>query len=204
LVESIEFDLFYDYTCPFVYRAAEMLELVKASGERQIDVTWRYFSLAQVNTREPSWTVWDGPDSESVRGRLAFRAAEAARRQGAFDQLHMALLRARHRDASDIDDRRVIERLAAAAGIDLERFVHDLGDPDSLQALKRDHTAARSTHGVFGTPTFVFSGGEAAYIRLAGVPAAKDAVRVFGRIVSVAQGERSILEIKRPVAPTAV
>jgi predicted DsbA family dithiol-disulfide isomerase len=48
LVDLIEFELFCDYNCPFVYRAAEMLESVRESRERQVEVAWRYFSLSQV------------------------------------------------------------------------------------------------------------------------------------------------------------
>jgi len=97
------FDVFYDYLCPFVYRASVLLQNVRDSGERPIDVRWRYFSLIQVNSKDEGWTVWDAVDSEA-RGRLAFKAAEAARRQGGFDNFHMALLRARHEQRADIDD----------------------------------------------------------------------------------------------------
>lgn len=200
-MEAIEFDLFYDYTCPFVYRAAEMLEVVKESGERELHVTWKFFSLAQVNANDPEWTAWGAPDSETVRGRLAFRAAEAARRQDAFESLHMPLLLARHRDREDIDDPGVIKRLAGAAGLDGDRFGADLADRRTLEALARDHSEARAKHGVFGTPTFVFPNGAAAYVRLAGVPSKEDALRIFDRLVDIARGEQSILEIKRPVAP---
>jgi len=200
-VAAIEFDLFYDYTCPFVYRAAELLELVKKSGERELHVTWKFFSLAQVNSKDPDWTAWGAPESEVVRGRLAFRAAEAARRQDAFNSLHMRLLRARHSDREDIDDPRVIDRLAGAAGLDGQRFRADLADRRTLEALARDHDEARAKHGVFGTPTFVFSNGAAAYVRLAGVPSKDDALRIFDRVVEVAGGEQLILEIKRPVRP---
>ncbi len=202
MVEPIEFDLFYDYTCPFVYRAAEMLAIVQQSGEYEVAVRWRYFSLAQVNSTEAGWTAWGAPDDEVVRGRLAFRAAEAARMQDQFTAMHMALLRARHRDRQDIDDHGVVARVAEAVGLELDRFRRDLADPATLEALERDHTEGRSRHGVFGTPTFVFHGGAAAYIRLAGVPPAADAGRVFDRVVGVSQGEQSILEIKRPVAPS--
>src|SRR6184192_3752727 len=89
LVDVIEFDLFYDYTCPFVYRAAEMLDLVTSTRQRELRITWRYFSLAQVNAKDPAWSIWDASDQERVRGRLAFKAAEAARKQGGFDRLHM-------------------------------------------------------------------------------------------------------------------
>jgi predicted DsbA family dithiol-disulfide isomerase len=201
LLEPIEFDLFYDYTCPFVYRAAEMLDTVQKSGERELSVRWRYFSLAQVNSRDGGWTAWGAPETEAVRGRPAFRAAEAARKQGEFAGLHMALLRARHVDRQDIDDPKLLTQIAEAAGLEVDEFRRDLANPATLEALERDHTEARSKYGVFGTPTFVFAGGAAAYVRLAEVPPAGDAVRVFDHIVAVARGEQSILEIKRPVAP---
>jgi len=55
---------------------------------------------------------------------------------------------------------------------------------------------------VFGTPTFVFTNGAAAYVRLAQQPLNGDAVRILDEIVRIAAGEPSILEIKRPVKPS--
>ena len=201
-MEPIEFDIFYDYSCPFVYRVAQMLETVAASGERDIKPKWRYFSLTQVNSKEADWTVWGAPDTEPVRGRLAFMAAEAARRQRGFDAIHLALLHARHRDLRDVDDPEVLVDIAAQAGLDGDRFRSDLSDRTSLDALARDHQDGRSSHGVFGTPTLVFDNGGAAYVRLAQAPGPADAVRIFDRIVSIAAGEADILEIKRPRKPT--
>ena len=199
----IKFDVFYDYICPFVYRVAGMLEDVRSSGARPIDVRWRYFSLTQVNSKDDGWTVWNAPASEKARGRLAFAAAEAARRQGSFDDLHMPLLDARHRDRLDLDDETVVERVAVDSGLDLERFRADLRDRDILDSLARDHCGAVAEHGVFGTPTFVFANGEAAYVRL-GEPVQGDAaVQVFDRLLSVAAAEPRILEIKRPRKPSA-
>jgi len=199
--EVIRFEVFYDYFCPFVYRASVLLQNVGRSSAFKLDVTWRYFSLAQVNSKDDGWTAWEAPDSEHVSGRLAFRAAEAARRQDAFEQLHMPLLEARHRDRLNIDDVVVVERVAIDAGLDLKRFRKDLADPRSTDALRRDHLQARSAHGVFGTPTFVFPDGASAYVRLAEAPDAARAPRVFERLLSIVDGEPSILEIKRPRRP---
>jgi predicted DsbA family dithiol-disulfide isomerase len=199
--EVIELEVFYDYFCPFVYRASVLLQNVGRS--RLLKVAWRYFSLAQVNSKDDGWTVWDAPASENVRGRIAFKAAEAARRQGRFDDFHNLLLHARHRDRLDIDQDEVVERVAAGAGLDLDRFRQDVSDPDILAALARDHRQAVSEHGVFGTPTFVFPDGASAYVRLAEAPEAGDhSTRVFDRLVSVAAREPSILELKRPRKPT--
>jgi predicted DsbA family dithiol-disulfide isomerase len=206
-VEVIELDVYFDYNCPFVYRAAKMLEAVGGSGRRALKTNWRFFSLSQVNHRSDdphdAWAVWTAPDSEPVKGRLAFKAAEAARRQDRFDAFHLALLDARHRDRLDIEDPGVVEGVAAAAGLDLERFRKELADPDILQRLERDHSEARDVHGVFGTPTLVFSGG-AAYLRLARVLEGGDALRVFDSVAGTIGDEPEVLEIKRPVRPLAV
>jgi predicted DsbA family dithiol-disulfide isomerase len=202
----MQLDLFYDYNCPFVYRAAKMLQAVSATGERNVRVNWRFFSLAQVNHRaDPpdEWTVWDAPESEPVKGRLAFKAAEAARRQGRFDALHAELLDARHRDRLDIENPEVVMQVAERAGLDVERFRRDLADPTILHRLERDHTEARDTHGVFGTPTLVFPHG-AAYLRLARVLDGADALRVFDAVAGTIDLEPEVLEIKRPIRPATV
>lgn len=201
--DVISCDVFFDYLCPFVYRMAVLLDEVHATGQRPLSVTWRYFSLAQVNAKEEGFTAWDAPASQAVRGRLAFHAAEAARRQGKFEALHMPLLRARHRDRLDVDSREVVERVAENAGLDMERFRADLEDRSLLQALARDHREAAGELGVFGTPTLVFGGGGAsAYVRLSEEVDAASALEVFDRIFAVAREEPRILEIKRPVKAT--
>jgi predicted DsbA family dithiol-disulfide isomerase len=199
--QARRFDVFYDYLCPFVYRASVLLQNVRDSGDRPIEVRWRYFSLIQVNSKDEGWTVWGAPDSEA-RGRLAFKAAEAARRQDAFDPFHMALLRARHEQRADINDVAVVERVAEDSGLDLDRFRKDVADPQIVSALERDHRAAVAEYGVFGTPTFVFDAGAAAYVRLSEPPVASDSVAIFDRVIAIAAEEPRILEIKRPVKPS--
>jgi predicted DsbA family dithiol-disulfide isomerase len=113
----------------------------------------------------------------------------------------MPLLEARHRDRLNIDDVVVAERVAVDAGLDLNRFRKDFADPTTLDALRRDHLRARTEHGVFGTPTFVFPDGASAYVRLADAPDADHASGIFERLLAVVVREPSILEIKRPRRP---
>ena len=198
----MQLDVFYDYLCPFVYRASVLLQNVRDSGERELEVRWRYFSLTQVNSKDDGWTVWDAPEAEHVRGRLAFKAAEAARRQDGFEDFHMRLLRARHLDRVDIDDVAVLERVADESGLELDRFRKDIADSKILAALSRDHRGAVAEYGVFGTPTFVFPGGATAYVRLSEAPDPAGSLGIFERLVSIVAEEPRILEIKRPVKPS--
>lgn len=197
-----ELEVYFDYRCPFVYRASILLDSVRESGQRPIAVSWRYFSLTQVNSREEGWTVWGAAPTEIIQGRLAFKAAEAARRQDRFDAFHESLLQARHRDRLDIEEPMVVARVAEQSGLDIDRFREDIGDSHILDALARDHQHAVSEHGVFGTPTFVFASGAAAYVRLSEAVTGEDAIGVFDSLLAVAAGEPRILEIKRPAKPT--
>jgi predicted DsbA family dithiol-disulfide isomerase len=199
--EPIGFEVFFDYACPYVYRASLLIDAVRRSG-RELDVRWRYFSLTQVNSKDDGWTVWGAPTGEPVKGRLAFAAAEAARRQHGFDDLHHALLDARHRERLDLDEPEVVETAAAHAGLDLERWRTDLADPTILERLANDHRHAVTELGIFGTPTFVFDGGASAYVRLSAPAAETDGgVEVFERLLGVVAEEPRILEIKRPRKP---
>jgi len=201
VAEPLKIDVFFDYLCPFVYRASVLLDAVQRSGRRDIEVRWRYFSLTQVNSKDDGWKVWSAPATEVVRGRLAFAAAEASRRQARFDGFHRALLAARHRERLDIDDRDVIEKVARGQGVDLEQLRRDMADPAILGALASDHTQAVMEHGIFGTPTLVFADGASAYVRLAEEVAGDESLEVFERLVAVAASEPRILEIKRPRKP---
>lgn len=180
-----------------------LLRTVLARGERQPQVTWRPFSLSQVNAehdgRPRGWAIWKASLEEPVRGRRAFMAAEAARRQGAFDTFHQLLLDARHSDGLDLDQEEVVITLADKAGLDRERFRADLADPSTLDTLRRGHALARRL-GIFGTPTFVL-GGQAAYIRLWEAPRDEEAVVVFDEICRLVADRPWILEVKRPPAP---
>jgi predicted DsbA family dithiol-disulfide isomerase len=199
VAEALSIDVFYDYLCPFVYRAAVLLNAVEHSRKRDIEVRWRYFSLTQVNSKDDGWTVWAAPASQPVKGRLAFAAAEAARRQGFFEAFHRSLLDARHRDRLDIDAPAVIEKVAVAAGLDVDQLRRDLEDPAILARLASDHTEAVLGHGIFGTPTLVFADGTSAYVRLAEAVDGEEALHVFERLMTVAAAEPRILEIKRPL-----
>jgi DSBA-like thioredoxin domain len=179
-----------------------LLQRVAESGARDLRVRWRYFSLAQVNNHEEGWTIWDAPPHDpAARGRLAFQAAEASRRQDRFDAFHAALLKSRHMDGEDIDDLSVVEDVAGRVGLDLAAFRKAIADPSALEALARDHLDAVDRVGVFGTPTFHFPGRGAAYIRLRPAPEGDAVLSVFDQIASITVDEPYFQELKRTRGP---
>ncbi|MDR0342113.1 MAG: DsbA family protein [Nocardiopsaceae bacterium] len=195
----MELQVYFDYLCPYVHQAAVLLRRVREAEDVRVD--WRYFSLRQVNRADGDPDVWDAPAAERISGRDAFRAAEAARRQGRFEPFHDRLLAARHEERRNIDDVAVLEDAAGSAGLDVRRWREDMADPHILRSLERDHTEAVRRYGAFGTPTFVVPGGGAAYVRMRPAPEGQEAKRFFRDLLAAITDRPYLLEVKRPVPP---
>ena len=139
-------------------------------GEAPLEVTWKPFSLAQVNqkTGDPDYRAWSEPDESLDQSLWGLRAGQAARRQGedALRAFLPLLLSARHQDRVELNDMAVLQRLAGEAGLDVDRFTADLDDRSTLDEIADSHTHAVEELGVFGTPTFVFEGGGSAFLKL--------------------------------------
>jgi predicted DsbA family dithiol-disulfide isomerase len=183
---------------------AVWLRDVQAKAGEAIEIDWRYFSLEQVNQRAGEGVqVWDRPAGYESTGLEAFAASEAARRQGdpaAWERLHEGLLQARHTGKKEKLTSAVVERVAAAAGLDLARFRRDMEDPSILDALKRQHAEA-TAEGVFGTPTLVFANGGSGFLKMMPPPAGEEALRAWQHVKALIGGLSAIAEIKRPKKP---
>ena len=187
------------------------LDRVKQVYGDDMEVTWKNFSLEQnaftlkqkSEGTESDWTVWGQDDVTQGRSLMGQIAAEAARRQGTelFDKFHLALLTARHGGDGRIalNEEGPLVELAQQVGLDAAKFREDLRDPDLRDSIGTDHEAAVS-QGIFGTPTFVFENGNAAFIK-AFIPPQDDAVSEFEHFVALMNHRSYIGEIKRPQPP---
>ena len=170
----------------------------------KLTINWQYFSLEQVNSQQgPEWKIWEQSDDYPSRGLRAFRAGEAARRQGkaAFVVFHIALLKARHEQRQDIADMNTLNQVAEMANLDMVQFRKDFGDPKLLAKLAEDHTFAIETLGVFGTPTLVFPESQAVFLKMS-LPSPEESLSVFSEVRNLAERRRHIQEIKRPPLPS--
>ena len=179
------------------------LAKVKESYGDNLQLDWKPFMLAQVNSKEgPDWKAWEQEDDSPSLGLLAMRAGEAARRQGdrPFEAFQLALLKSRHEARKDLSDPEVIMEAALASGLDMARFREDLEDPQILRDLADSHTRGVDEHGVFGVPTFIFPDGTAAFLKTF-IPPEEEAVEAFESLTSVMRTRRYVGEIKRPQPP---
>ena len=202
--DKVCIDIYFDFGCPYVYNAAVWLQKVKEDMGGKLAINWKYFSLEQVNSQNgPDWKLWEQPEDYPSRGRRAFQAAEAARRQSeaAFSRFHMALLRARHEQSRDIADVNTLMEVAESSGLEMPRFQEDLSNRQLLAKLAEDHTLAVETLSVFGTPTLVFSGGQSVFLKIMSVPPLKECLQLFKEIRHLAEQRQYVQEVKRPARP---
>ena len=198
----IHLDIYFDYRCPYVYRAAVWLQRVKQKLQSKLVINWRYFSLEQVNSQQgPQWKTWEHVGDYADRGLRAFWAAEAARLQGevAFEKFHISLLKAKHEQQQDIDDINTLIEVGKGVNLKMARFQKDMADRRLLARVAEDHTFAVENLGVFGTPTLVFPQNQAIFLKLAALPSAEESLSVFHELYQLADQRRYIQEIKRPV-----
>lgn len=179
------------------------LESAQETAGDELELNWRGFLLEQINSKEgPDWKVWEQPDDYEFRGMWALRAGEAAKAQGPelFQKFHMALLRARHEERVNVGDRETLMEIAARVGLDLEQFRADMEDPATKDKVAADHVEAVESFGVFGTPTFVFPNGAAAFVKLLKPPEAR-ASRALELLSEMMEDHIYIGEVKRPQPP---
>lgn len=199
--------IYYDYLCPYVYRAIEWMNTLQQEDMALPTVDWRFFSLNQVNHRlRDGWKIWEQPSQDadweaqdSARSTRFFWAAAAASRQDddAFQRYHLAQIRAIHADGQEVDDWDTIRGIAHAADLDMARFNADIEDPTCLARLEEEHQAGVELK-VFGTPTFVFDKAAPAYLKLTKVLDPVDARAAWNSFAEVVAERPYIVEIKRP------
>jgi predicted DsbA family dithiol-disulfide isomerase len=176
------------------------LDHVKQELGDALQIDWRFFSLEQVNAPDESYKIWEKPADYKSRGRPAFQAASAARKQGqeAFERFHLVLLKQRHEAGNDLRKPATLEAAAADAGLDLDRFREDAADTASWDQIRDDFERGRQEFGVFGTPTIMFENGQGAYLKLNPKRLPEDPVAFFHDFVATVRDRPSVMEIKRP------
>ena len=125
-----------DFECPFCGQATGAVnELREQFGDRLLYV-FRHTPLIEIHPH----------------AQLAAEAAEAAAAQGRFWEMYDRLFANQDRLATtDLLDH------AAALGLDMQRFAHDLGAGVYARRVQQDVVSAEAS-GVAGTPTFFVGG----------------------------------------------
>jgi protein-disulfide isomerase len=125
-----------DYECPFCGQAYPIIKTVLRRLGPRLRFAYRHFPLTEIHP-------FALPAAE---------AAEAAGVQGRFWPMHDLLYENQHA----LDDRSLV-RYAEALGLDVPRFVAELGE-HTYEPKIREHFMSGVRSGVNGTPTFFING----------------------------------------------
>jgi hypothetical protein len=206
----VELDVFYDFHCPYCYRAVDWLA---ALGAALVVPTWRLFALEQVN-RDPdadTWRLWEQPldyphyldrqDRRPLAPFLAMTHVEAVEPTDVAARFRLGVFATRFDEHEDITDLGRLAHIADAAGGDgaalLERFRDSAADASARARIVRDHEDARRDFAIFGVPTLRLAGvPRPLYVRLEQRLSASDGRRFWERFVALAQDAPYLLEIK--------
>jgi predicted DsbA family dithiol-disulfide isomerase len=185
-----------DYVCPFCYLELPILNRLKTDLGDQIDIVWRAFELRPepVPTLDPDGAYLHRIWSTSVypmaaergmtlrlppvqpRSNKAMEAAEAAREQGRFDAMHVALFEAFFEDGRDLADMGVLLDVARKAGLEVSRVAEAL-EKSSYTAKVIADAAAACRLGISSVPALraetngmsqIINGAHSSYEALAG------------------------------------
>ncbi|MGH8910983.1 MAG: DsbA family protein [Acidimicrobiia bacterium] len=149
----MEFDLTYDYLCPFARNANEAVLNGLEQG-RDWQIAFRPFSLTQVHVETGGADVFA---DTSASGVLAHQWGIAIRDTDPnnFPAAHAALFAARHDAGRDISDESVIRSALHGVGVDVDAIADVVASGGPAKTLAREHSEAVERWGVFGVPTFI-------------------------------------------------
>jgi protein-disulfide isomerase len=130
-----------DYQCPPCGLLYPVLKDIEHEYGKQLQIVFHHFPLTKIHKNAMN----------------AARAAEAARNQGKFWEMHDRLYR--NQNAwKDLDDPRpVFVQYATELGLNADRFTRDMESPEVEQRILADMQKGTSI-GITGTPTVLIDG----------------------------------------------
>jgi len=135
-----------DYQCPPCGLLYPELKKIEAEYGNQLQIVFHHFPLTKMHKN----------------ALAAARAAEAARNQSKFWEMHDRLYRNQKAWADQVDPRPTFIGYAQELGLNVDKFTRDMDSPDVDQRINADIQRATSV-GVNGTPTVFIEGQQLLY-----------------------------------------
>jgi 2-hydroxychromene-2-carboxylate isomerase len=157
--ESVTF--YFDPMCPYAYQSSLWMREVRAAVD--LDVTWRFFSLEEVNLVEGKAHPWERPWSYGF-GQM--RVGALIRRELGNEALDSWYAAVGHAFFYDGIKTQVPERHAeviGAAGFDPAFVERAIADESTLDEVRGEHIDAVERYGAHGVPTLIVGDGYAVY-----------------------------------------
>jgi len=188
-------EFFLDPMCPYAYQTSLWLREVRR--QTAIDITWRFFSLEEINRPEGKPHPWERP---IAYGWSPMRVAAWLRRTDMHlcDQWYAVIGEALHIHGRRFHEREVAVELLARIGAPEQAWDDALADPTTHDEVRADHEYAVQQYGGFGVPIITVDGSRAMFGPVVvPAPMGDDAIRLW-RLVLEYVSIPGLYEIKTP------
>jgi predicted DsbA family dithiol-disulfide isomerase len=168
-------DFHFDVMCPWAYQASLWMRDVR--DQLKLEVSWRFFSLEEINRAEGKKHPWE---REWSYGWSMMRVGALLRRidPALLDRWYYAAGTALHVDGRKPHRREVAEELLAQLDLDPALVRQAIEDPTTHEDVRADHDRVTGLGG-WGVPTLVFGAPAAS-----GADGASDQARaLFGPVL---------------------
>jgi 2-hydroxychromene-2-carboxylate isomerase len=190
-------DFHFDVMCPWAYQASIWMRDVR--DQLGLEVTWRFFSLEEINLAEGKKHPWE---REWSYGWSMMRVGALLRRTdpALLDRWYLAAGTALHVDGRKPHRPEVAAELIGTLGLDPALVRQAIEDPSTHDEVRADHERVTSLGG-WGVPTLVFGGDRALFGPvLIEPPAGAAAVRLW-RLLTGWLEFPALYEVQRPKRP---
>ena len=196
---AAEIEFFFDPMCPWAYQTSVWIRDVR----RQVglDITWRFFSLEEINRPEGKRHPWERP---LAYGWTPMRVAAWLRRidMSLCDRWYEACGRALHVDGRRFYERDVAVDLLDSIGAPAAAWDDAIADPTTHDDVHVDHDHAVAAYGAFGVPIIVFDTGHAIFGPVVvPAPTGAEAMKLWDLCTTYSE-IGGLFEIKRPKTHT--
>lgn len=190
-------DFHFDVMCPWAYQTS--LWIREAAAVRDLQVTWRYFSLEEINREPDKKHPWERPWS------YGWSLMRIAVRLGRDDPAlvgdwYAAAGKALHVDARKVHTPDGAAEVVAEMGLDPKLVAQAIDDPTTHEPVLADHQRVVDAGG-FGVPTLFFGERGCVFGPVVVPPPTGEAAGRLWDLVEGWQEFEHLYEMQRPKAP---
>jgi 2-hydroxychromene-2-carboxylate isomerase len=190
-------DYHFDVMCPFAFHASRWIREVRA--QTGLEITWRFFSLEEINRREGKKHPWE---REWSYGWSMLRIAALLRREdmALCDAWYARAGAALHLEGRKPHRPEVARELLVELGLDPRLVDSAIADPTTHDEVRADHDRVVAT-GAFGVPTMFFPDGQSLFGPVLVDPPTGERALELWRVFTAVLRFPEVYEIHRPRGP---
>lgn len=163
-METLKFNVNWDYRCPFARIINEHIVVGLQNGA-DWKVNFIPFSLTDVHSEEGDPPSWEDPAKadELLPGQVGIVIKKVF--PEVFNDFHVLLFSMRHDHGKDLRNIDVLRAAISEVGLDPKEVFAEIESGWPLKEYREQHEESVRSYSVFGVPT-IFVGERAAFVRL--------------------------------------